>query len=111
LDERGCGLYRADRGDKKRNYARRLELYEAELDKRALFGSKNSDILLMFALKSLDRDRYEGRQVQQNFTGNIIVQSAIPKPDYVVTDTTKLLSGGDKDSEDPQLAVDSDKGN
>ncbi|MFC2032745.1 IS630 transposase-related protein, partial [Chloroflexota bacterium] len=40
----------------------RLDRYEVELDKRALGGeSKQSDILLMFGLKSLDPNKYRER--------------------------------------------------
>lgn len=86
---------------KKKLDARRLELYEEELDKRALHGSKNSDILLMFGLKSLNRDKYEGKGIQQTFQGNIIVQSPIPKPDYIEGEVVKVLPAAGRENKQP----------
>jgi len=56
---------------------KRLGQYEAELKKRILDEkSKQSDILLMFALKSLD-SRYRDKQ-DTHITGDIIVKLSVP---------------------------------
>lgn len=93
---------------KKEIDAERLELYEAELDKRALTGSKQSDILLMFGLKALNRDKYEGKQAQA-FQGTIIIQSPMPKPDYVEGIEPKLLTEGENDIGHPSAANNGNK--
>ena len=65
---------------KKRVNQERLQLYEAELDKRALGGvSKQSDILLMFALKAEDPDKYREKVNAIPVSGNIVVELAVPQ--------------------------------
>ena len=57
---------------------RRLQLYEAELDKRVMFGSKQSDILLMFGLKALNPEKYRERPPETRLIGDITVKLAVP---------------------------------
>jgi len=57
---------------------RRLQLYEAELDKRVMFGSKQSDILLMFGLKALNPEKYRERPPETKLIGDITVKLAVP---------------------------------
>ena len=56
----------------------RLARYEQELDKRALGESKMSDVLLMFALKSLNRDKYGDKPVETKLVGDVMVKLAVP---------------------------------
>ena len=61
---------------------RRLEKYEAELEKRALGGeSKQSDILLMFGLKAEDPSKYREKQSIPMIMGDITIKMAIPAYD------------------------------
>ena len=79
---------------KKRIDAHRLQIYEAELDKRALEGtSKQSDILLMFALKAEAPDKYREKVNTIPFTGNIKVELSVPRP-QLMTIENKQIGGG-----------------
>jgi hypothetical protein len=65
---------------KKEIEAKRLELYEKELDKRVLESpSKQSDILLMFGLKAAHPTKYRD-QVSQPLIGNVTIKMDIPRP-------------------------------
>lgn len=66
---------------KKKIDERRLQAYEAELDKRVLVNpSKQSDILLMFGLKAFNPNKYREKS-ETKFSGEIVVRSAIPRPE------------------------------
>ena len=77
--------------------ADRLAKYEAELDKRALFGSKQSDILLMFGLKSLNPQRYRENAPETRLIGDITVKLGVPSysPVPIEMKDIKQLKEGD----------------
>lgn len=80
---------------KKRINQKRLELFEKELDNRALHGSKQSDILLMFALKAENPDKYrEKPPMITQLTGNITVKMDIPpyKDEIIEAKSVALLN-------------------
>ena len=69
---------------------KRLALYEAELDKRALHGSKQSDILLMFGLKALNPGKYR-ENINIKHEGKI--ELAAVATEYIVEGQYREIEG------------------
>ena len=82
---------------------KRLDKLEPELERRALASEEkmSSTVALIFALKSEHPDKYQERgKIEHVFAGNIVIKTAIPRPDYTQIDVVKgeakeLPEGGD----------------
>ena len=77
------------------NYINELEL---ELKKRSLDKDQPmSTVALFFALKAENREKYGDRAIEHRFTGDIIVRTMIPRPEYPELDKPKELPIGTED--------------